>query len=156
MTQGRCTAAFVPGSTSVLTCQCKAGFSGPDCSQTCPSRCYGHGDCVNRVCMCRPGYTGPECQLLAPRYMGVVFLEGLQGFHPVFLITFVALFALLLFCCVGYTFNRWRGRNGTSAVPMWDFYAKRWRNAPLFEPIFAVPAATQTPPPPKEDPTKGR
>ena len=27
---------------------------------------------------------------------------------------------------------------------MWDFYAKRWRNAPLFEPIFAVSAATQT------------
>ena len=38
----------------------------------------------------------------------------------------------------------WRGRFGTSAIPMWDYYVKRWRNAPLFEPIFAVPAATQT------------
>ena len=60
----------------------------------------------------------------------------------------IMLVALLFFCCVGYGFNRWRGRFGTSAIPMWDFYAKRWRNAPLFEPIFAVQAATQTPPPP--------
>ena len=86
---------------------------------------------------------------MAPRYLGTVFLEGIQGFYPVMLVTFVGLCALLCFCCLGYSFNRWRGRFGTSAIPMWDYYAKRWRNAPLFEPIFAVPAATQTPPPPK-------
>ena len=152
--QGRCSASLLEGSSTELQCICKEGYSGPDCSQVCPSRCNGHGDCVNGMCECRAGYDGVECATLAPRYLGIVFLEGIQGFHPVMLPTFIALSALLCFCCVGYTFNRWHGRFGTSAVPMWDYYAKRWRNAPLFEPIFAVPAATQTPAPHKED--KGR
>ena len=143
-TQGRCSNALVPGSTTELQCICKEGFSGPDCSQTCPSRCNGHGDCVNGMCQCREGYDGPECETLAARYLSAVFLEGLQGFNPVMLPTTVALMGLCCFCCMGYSFNRWRGRFGTSAIPMWDYYAKRWRNAPLFEPIFAVPAATQT------------
>ena len=149
-TQGRCTASLVAGSTSELVCVCKEGFSGPDCSQVCPSRCNGHGDCVNGMCQCRDDYAGAECETLAPRYLAVVFMEGLQGYHPVMLPTVIMLLALLCFCCVGYTFNRWRGRFGTSAIPMWDYYAKRWRNAPLFEPIFAVPAATQTPAPPAD------
>ena len=77
-------------------------------------------------------------------------MGGLQGFYPVLLVTLVALMALILFCLVGYVVNRWRGRFGTAAIPMWEYYAKTWRNAPLFEPIFAVSAATQTPPPPKQ------
>jgi len=142
--QGRCTATFQTGSTTQLQCICKEGFSGPHCEQECPSRCNGHGDCVNGECNCRVGYTGARCEDLMPRTAGVVFFEGIQGFSPVLLISFVAICGLVCFCCTGYSFNRWRGRFGTSAIPMWDYFAKRWRNAPLFEPIFAVPAATQT------------
>ena len=65
----------------------------------------------------------------------------------------IMLFGFFLFCCVGYAFNRWRGKFGPTAVPMFDYYAKRWRNAPLFEPIFAVSASTQTP---GSTPLKGR
>ena len=59
----------------------------------------------------------------------------------------VFLIGVIAFCSVGYVLNRSRGRFGTAAVPMWDYYAKTWRNAPLFEPIFHVSASTQTPTP---------
>ena len=75
-------------------------------------------------------------------------MEGaLQGYYPILLVALVGLISLTCFCGVGYAVNRSRGRFGTAAVPMWDYYAKRWRNAPLFEPIFSVSAATQTPNP---------
>jgi len=151
VTQGRCTNHLVAGSTTDLQCVCKDGFSGPACSQVCPNRCNGHGECRNGACVCRNGYAGVECDLAARLSYTTILLEGIWGFYPIVLITFVLLTALCCFCCMGYIFNRWLGRFGTSAVPMWDYYAKRWRNAPLFEPIFAVPAATQTTaPPPKQ------
>jgi len=126
-------------------CICKEGFSGPDCSQECPSRCFGHGECVDGECVCRDGYEGYDCGDLQPMLWKNAFLAGFAGYYPLLFVALVALIGLLAFCCLGYCFNRWRGRFGTSAVPMFDFYAKRWRNAPLFEPIFAVSAATQTP-----------
>jgi len=146
--KGRCSPNLVTGSTTQRQCICKEGFSGPSCEQMCPARCNGHGDCVNRECVCREGYTGVSCQLFASRTASIIFMEAIQGFYPLLFIFFLLSVGLCIFCCVGYGFNRWRGRFGTSAIPMWDYYAKRWRNAPLFEPIFAVPAATQTPPPP--------
>jgi hypothetical protein len=143
--QGRCAADF--------TCVCKEGFSGPDCSQECPSRCFGHGDCVDGMCSCRDGYRGVDCGELAPITLVSVFLVAVQGYYPIMMITLFVLCAMIGFCCLGYCFNRWRGKFGTAAVPLFDYYAKRWRNAPLFEPIFAVSASTQTP---GSTPRKGR
>ena len=70
-----------------------------------------------------------------------------MGYYPVLMVTLLALMLITCFCLAGYIVNRWRGRFGTAAVPMWEYYAKTWRNAPLFEPIFAVAATTQTPTP---------
>ncbi len=58
---------------------------------------------------------------------------------------FATLIFSLFFFCGGYLVNKARGKWGVSAIPLWDFYAKKWRNAPIFEPIFSVSAATQTP-----------
>ena len=74
-----------------------------------------------------------------------------MGYYPVLMVTLLALMLITCFCLAGYIVNRWRGRFGTAAVPMWEYYAKTWRNAPLFEPIFAVSAATQTPPAAPQD-----
>jgi len=139
---GRCSAS--------AGCICKDGFSGAQCNVECPSRCHGHGECTDGACTCRDGYGDYDCSKLVMDTYAEVLMGGLQGFYPVLLVTLVALMALILFCLVGYVVNRWRGRFGTAAIPMWEYYAKTWRNAPLFEPIFAVSAATQTPPPPKQ------
>mmetsp|Transcript_18872 Transcript_18872/g.48236 ORF Transcript_18872/g.48236 Transcript_18872/m.48236 type:complete len:557 (+) Transcript_18872:24-1694(+) len=139
-TQGRC--SLESG------CICKDGFSGSDCSQECSHRCYGHGECVDGMCKCREGYGGEDCAELNLGTPWEVLYGGLQGYSPVLLVTLVSLMALSVFCICGYCVNRWRGRFGTAAVPMWEYYAKTWRNAPLFEPIFAVSAATQTQTPP--------
>jgi len=123
------------------------GYSGPECSTTddaCPNRCYGHGECVAGVCHCREGFTGSDCSEIVKWEYGSVLSYSLQGFMPVAFIALLFLFTFLGFCCFGYSFNRWRGATGTAAIPLWDYYAKRMRNAPLFEPIFAVSAATQT------------
>jgi len=82
-----------------------------------------------------------------PTSIADILLGALQGYYPSVLVAILGLLFGTVFCAVGYIMNRSRGKTGTSAVPMWDYYAKRWRNAPLFEPIFAVAASTQTPPP---------
>lgn len=137
--QGRCNIHF--------QCKCKAGFSGPACDVECPSRCFGNGECDDGVCVCYGGFEGTDCSRVAPTSFGAILLGALQGYYPAVLVALLALFGCVCFCGIGYIVNRAAGRVGTSAVPMWDYYAKRWRNAPLFEPIFAVSATTQTPPP---------
>jgi hypothetical protein len=106
------------------------------------------------VCSCRDGYTDYDCSKLALQtpweIVTEIFVGGLMGYYPVLLVMLLALLLLTCFCLSGYLVNRWRGRYGTAAVPMWEYYAKTWRNAPLFEPIFAVSAATQTPQPPPQ------
>ncbi|XP_064078294.1 teneurin-m-like isoform X3 [Macrobrachium nipponense] len=45
-------------------CQCRAGYSGVDCSQMlCPILCSGHGEYVSGQCKCHPSFKGKECQL---------------------------------------------------------------------------------------------
>lgn len=136
--RGRC-------NTADYKCVCKEGYYGEGCETMCPNRCFGNGECVSPTeCVCRDGYGGADCGLrLAPTWRQML-LTGLQARNPLIMITMLLLIGMLCFCCMGYCFNRWRGRFGTSAIPLWDYYAKRWRNAPLFEPIFAVSATTQT------------
>lgn len=134
--------------SSDVGCICKDGFSGSDCAQECPNRCHGHGECQDGICACRQGYTDYDCSKVALQTPLQVFEGGLSGYYPVVMVALLALMLLTLACILGYVVNRWRGRFGTAAVPLWEYYAKTWRNAPLFEPIFAVSAATQTPPPP--------
>lgn len=46
------------------TCQCPAGFSGPDCSaeNKCYNvTCFNNGICLNGTCDCADGYSGPTC-----------------------------------------------------------------------------------------------
>uniref|UniRef100_A0A7S2BFZ6 EGF-like domain-containing protein n=1 Tax=Haptolina brevifila TaxID=156173 RepID=A0A7S2BFZ6_9EUKA len=136
--QGRCDINF--------KCRCKAGYSGPACDVECLGRCFGNGECVDGVCACYEGYEGSDCSRLSPTTFGSVLLGGFQGYYPVVLICLFGFIGCICFCGLGYILNRAAGRVGTAAVPMWDYYAKRWRNAPLFEPIFAVSATTQTPP----------
>jgi hypothetical protein len=133
-------------------CICKEGYSGLACEQECPSRCFGHGECVEGECQCRAGYAGADCSELAPLAIGEVLIGSLDGSSPLFLVIVVALGVGLSFCLFGYAFNRLQGRSGTSAVPLWDHYSNQWRNAPLFEPIFAVAASTQMPSQPSKMP----
>lgn len=151
--QGRCVAhhsCTTDATTGTTTCAdkyecvCKEGFSGPACNQQCPNRCYGHGDCVNGQCQCRDGYIGNDCAELASESIGTLFGYAFRGFFPIAAIALLFFISIFLFCCFGYLFNRFTGRFGTAAIPMWDYYAKRWRNAPLFEPIFFASASTQT------------
>ena len=48
-------------------CQCQRGYSGHDCSVTCPSLCSGKGVCSANSsgagrCACDSGYSGDACQ----------------------------------------------------------------------------------------------
>jgi hypothetical protein len=43
------------------TCTCNPGFSGPDCSRTCPNDCSGQGTCVHGKCECGANWTGAAC-----------------------------------------------------------------------------------------------
>jgi hypothetical protein len=49
-------------------CACRSGYSGSDCSVTCPGgpTCSGHGTCSNGTCACQPGYSGTECSVTCP------------------------------------------------------------------------------------------
>lgn len=52
-----------------FTCECAAGFTGPDCSEDVDEcaggGCSGHGTCTNTVgsftCACDPGFSGATC-----------------------------------------------------------------------------------------------
>jgi 3-phytase len=54
------------------SCQCFAGFTGRDCSQTnCKNGCSGNGRCTGpNTCSCRDGWQGPDCSFVAvkPKY----------------------------------------------------------------------------------------
>ena len=63
-------------------------------------------------------------------------LGGMYAYYPQFVLIFYSACFLFGFCTLGYVVNRMNGKFGTSAIPMWDYYAKKWRNAPLFEPVL--------------------
>jgi hypothetical protein len=52
------------------SCACPHGYSGDDCSVTCPGgpTCSGHGLCLNGSCLCIPAiwYSGPDCSVTCP------------------------------------------------------------------------------------------
>ena len=73
-----------------------------------------------------------------------MIVVGLSTRNPLLLMTILFLGGVGMFCCLGYVCNRVQGESGTKAVPMWDYYSKRWRNAPEFEPVHSVSAGTQT------------
>ncbi|XP_022179145.1 teneurin-m isoform X3 [Myzus persicae] len=52
------------GECMVGHCQCNAGFSGDDCSDSvCPVLCSQRGEYINGECQCNPGWKGKECNL---------------------------------------------------------------------------------------------
>ncbi|KAL1526391.1 hypothetical protein AB1Y20_015104 [Prymnesium parvum] len=124
---GRCSAK--------LQCICAIGYSASDCSVACPNRCSGHGECFDGACTCYEGYEGIDCSTAEPQSIKDAFLGGMFAYYPIFVLFFYSFIFLFMFCFVGYIMNRCNGRFGTSAIPMWDYYAKKWRNAPLFEPV---------------------
>jgi len=50
-------------------CICDAGYGGGDCSGTtesCPSGCSMHGNCVDGSCQCVGGFAGSDCSVSCP------------------------------------------------------------------------------------------
>jgi hypothetical protein len=49
-------------------CSCRTGYSGTDCSVTCPGgpTCSGNGTCSAGVCTCKAGYLPPDCSVTCP------------------------------------------------------------------------------------------
>ena len=47
------------------SCVCRTGYSGNDCSVTCPGgpTCSSHGTCNAGACTCSAGYTGASCSV---------------------------------------------------------------------------------------------
>ncbi|KAL3934004.1 MAG: hypothetical protein SGPRY_000026 [Prymnesium sp.] len=125
---GRCSAKF--------RCICAMGYSASDCSVECPNRCSGHGECFDGACTCYEGYEGVECSTVQPQSLKSVLVGSTFAYSPISVLVFYLLIFLFGFCLLGYIINRFNGRLGTSAIPMWDYYAKKWRNAPLFEPVL--------------------
>ena len=59
-------AAALPagGSGTAPVCQCRKGFTGPDCSVSyCVRGCFGRGDCVEGKCQCKEGWGGEFCTI---------------------------------------------------------------------------------------------
>ena len=69
--------------------------------------------------------------------MSDALLGGLFAYYPAFVLFFYGSVFFFLFCILGYLVNRCNGKWGTSAIPMWDYYSKKWRNAPLFDPVYS-------------------
>ena len=44
------------------SCKCDLAYTGMKCQMnTCPSRCSGHGTCIDGVCVCNLGWDGDDC-----------------------------------------------------------------------------------------------
>lgn len=44
------------------SCKCDLAYTGLKCQMnTCPSRCSGHGTCIEGVCVCNLGWDGDDC-----------------------------------------------------------------------------------------------
>lgn len=93
---------------------------------------------------CSPASRASSPQI-APQPLIRLLSPSIMGHMPIALVAVVFVGLFLLFTVAGYAYNRARGVRGVAALPMWDYYAKRWTDAPVFEPTVAVSVNTPTP-----------
>ena len=114
MGNGRCSGGL---------CQCKAGYSGRDCSVTCPNRCSGHGDCLNGTCYCVAGWQGDDCGLIHALIGLHAIVPSAYTWYPIGTAVFVLVAFALLFFLGGYLVNVWNGVRGTEAIPLYLYFS---------------------------------
>ena len=56
---------------------------------------------------------------------------------PQVMAVLTTLFLLVVCFVVQHVRNLCAGKYGLSAIPLYDFLMKKWRNAPTFEPVYA-------------------
>jgi len=127
---GRCSVAF--------DCICHTGYGAPDCSVECPNRCSGHGDCDDGACSCIDGYEGADCSSIVGVTLDTVLVGGLSLELPLVLVVLTTLFLLVVCFVVQHIRNLCAGKYGLGAIPLYDFFMKKWRNAPTFEPVYVT------------------
>ena len=57
---------------------------------------------------------------------------------PLVLVVLTTLFLLVTCFVVQHIRNLCAGKYGLGAIPLYDFFMKKWRNAPTFEPVYAT------------------
>lgn len=127
---GRCSVAF--------DCVCHTGYGAPDCSVECPNRCSGHGDCDDGECSCIDGYQGVDCSSIVGVTLDTVLVGGISLELPLVLVVLTTLFLLVVCFVVQHIRNLCAGKYGLGAIPLYDYFMKKWRNAPTFEPVYAT------------------
>ena len=127
---GRCSMAY--------SCVCHTGFGGPDCSVECANRCSGHGDCNDGACSCYDGYTGTDCSTIVGITVMQIMQSGLRAELPLVAVVLVLLLFLVVCFVLAHVRNLLSGKFGLAAVPLYDFFMKKWRNAPIYEPVYYV------------------
>ena len=104
-------------------CQCKAGYSGRDCSVTCLNRCSGHGDCLNGTCYCAAGWQGDDCGLIHALTGLHAIVPSAYAWYPIGTAVFFLVAFVLLFFLGGYMFNVCSGLRGTAAIPLYLYFS---------------------------------
>ena len=63
--------------------------------------------------------------------------EAIRLASPIGIAVFATYMVLGASLIGGYLVNRCMlGKSGLSALPLYDYFMKKWRDAPLFEPVF--------------------